>query len=52
MTVNRHFADALVKFVEEGDAVWIHDYQLIPLGALLRERGVKVMVQLSLRPVI
>src|ERR1700677_3025828 len=41
MTVNRYFADALVKFVKEGDTVWIHDYQLIPLGALLRERGVK-----------
>ena len=41
MTVNRYFADALVKFVKEGDVVWIHDYQLIPLGALLRERGVK-----------
>jgi trehalose 6-phosphate synthase len=41
MTVNRYFADALVKFVKEGDAIWIHDYQLIPLGALLRERGVK-----------
>jgi len=41
MTVNRYFADALVKFIKEGDALWIHDYQLIPLGALLRERGVK-----------
>ena len=26
MTVNRQFADALVKFVEEGEAVWIHEY--------------------------
>src|SRR3979490_582918 len=44
MRVNRHFADALVKFIKEGDAVWIHDYQLIPLGALLRERGVKARI--------
>src|SRR5579863_1084412 len=44
MTINRRFADALVKVVKEGDAVWIHDYQLIPLGALLRERGVKVRI--------
>jgi trehalose 6-phosphate synthase len=44
MAINRYFADALVKLVKEGDVVWIHDYQLIPLGALLRARGVKARI--------
>jgi trehalose 6-phosphate synthase len=30
--------------VREGDTVWIHDYQLIPLGGLLREAGVNVRI--------
>jgi trehalose 6-phosphate synthase len=44
MTVNRHFANALVKLVEDGDVIWVHDYQLIPLGSLLRQAGVKARI--------
>lgn len=44
MAVNRYFADALVKLLKEGDVIWIHDYQLIPLGALLRQAGVKARI--------
>ena len=38
--VNALFADRLVPLLREDDTVWIHDYHLIPLAALLRERGV------------
>ena len=37
--VNALFADKLAPLLREDDIVWIHDYHLIPLGALLRERG-------------
>ena len=36
--VNRRFADAVVEHYREGDVVWVHDYQLLRLPALLRER--------------
>jgi trehalose 6-phosphate synthase len=38
--VNSVFADQLVKLLEPDDIVWVHDYHLIPLAAMLRERGV------------
>lgn len=38
--VNALFADKLAPLLKEGDTVWIHDYHLIPLGSLLRERGI------------
>jgi trehalose 6-phosphate synthase len=38
--VNRLFADTLAPLLREDDTVWIHDYHLIPLAALLRERGI------------
>ncbi len=36
--VNDKFADAVAESYEPGDAVWVHDYQLMLLPALLRER--------------
>ena len=38
--VNALFADTLAPQLREDDIVWIHDYHLIPLASLLRERGV------------
>lgn len=38
--VNRLFADTLAPLLRDDDTVWIHDYHLIPLAALLRERGI------------
>ena len=38
--VNAQFADALLPLLRPGDRIWVHDYQLIPLGRLLRDRGV------------
>jgi len=38
--VNTLFADTLAPLLRDDDTVWIHDYHLIPLASLLRERGV------------
>ncbi len=38
--VNALFAEKLAPMLRDDDTVWIHDYHLIPLGALLRERGI------------
>ena len=35
---NNAFADAIVDIVEDGDFIWVHDYQLMLLPAILRER--------------
>jgi trehalose 6-phosphate synthase len=34
--VNAEFAQQLMKVLKPGDAVWVHDYQLIPVGRHLR----------------
>jgi trehalose 6-phosphate synthase len=36
-TVNAQFARQLIKLLKPDDAVWVHDYQLIPLGRYLRQ---------------
>ena len=38
--VNALFAEKLAPLLREDDIVWIHDYHLIPLGAMLRAHGV------------
>lgn len=35
--VNRLFADEILKLVNQGDRVWVHDYQLMLLPGMLRE---------------
>src|SRR5690606_10343555 len=35
--MNRRFAEELKGLIREGDRVWIHDYQLMLLPAMLRE---------------
>lgn len=39
MRVNEQFARQLLKLLKPGDAVWVHDYQLISVGRYLRELG-------------
>ena len=39
--VNALFASKLAPLLRDDDLVWIHDYHLIPLAALLREHGVR-----------
>lgn len=38
--VNALFAEKLAPLLQDDDIVWVHDYHLIPLAQLLRERGV------------
>jgi trehalose 6-phosphate synthase/phosphatase len=36
--VNRKFAEVVIAQAEEGDTIWIHDYQLLLLPALVKEK--------------
>ncbi|MFY0651502.1 MAG: bifunctional alpha,alpha-trehalose-phosphate synthase (UDP-forming)/trehalose-phosphatase [Cyclobacteriaceae bacterium] len=36
--VNQKFADALAELTEDGDKIWVHDYQLLLLPAMIREK--------------
>ncbi|HVS97505.1 MAG TPA: bifunctional alpha,alpha-trehalose-phosphate synthase (UDP-forming)/trehalose-phosphatase, partial [Puia sp.] len=38
LDMNRQFATGVERFLRPGDTVWIHDYQLLPLAGMLRER--------------
>ena len=40
-SVNRRFADALLAEIGPATTTWIHDYHLIPVGRLLRNRNVR-----------
>lgn len=40
MAINRYFAEALLKILQDGDMIWIHDYHLMPLASLLRQAKV------------
>lgn len=42
--VNRKFADAILEVADEGDLVWIHDYHLFLLPAMLRgqQKGLRI----------
>jgi trehalose 6-phosphate synthase len=37
--VNAHFARQLHDILRDDDIVWVHDYHLIPLAKMLRDRG-------------
>jgi trehalose 6-phosphate synthase/phosphatase len=41
---NQHFADEVLKIVKEGDLVWVHDYQLMLLPALIREKHPSISI--------
>ncbi|WP_417360934.1 bifunctional alpha,alpha-trehalose-phosphate synthase (UDP-forming)/trehalose-phosphatase [Galbibacter sp.] len=42
--VNQKFADAVLEHVEDGDQIWIHDYQLLLLPALIRQHKPEVTI--------
>lgn len=42
--VNEKFADALVPMLRANDLIWVHDYHLFCLPALLRARGVRAPI--------
>jgi len=37
--VNGRFADVIARMAQPSDRIWVHDYQLLPLPAALRVRG-------------
>jgi trehalose 6-phosphate synthase len=37
--VNAHFAAKLNDLLQPDDVIWVHDYHLIPLAKMLRDRG-------------
>jgi trehalose 6-phosphate synthase len=37
--VNAHFSNQLSDLLRPDDVIWVHDYHLIPLAKMLRERG-------------
>jgi len=37
-TVNQIFAEHLLRFLKPGDTLWVHDYQLMLLPGLIREK--------------
>ena len=39
--INRRYAEALLTMLRRGDLVWVHDFQLMPLGHELRNLGWK-----------
>ncbi len=39
--INQLFAEQLYPYLRDDDLVWVHDYQLIPLGEELRQLGIK-----------
>ncbi len=42
--VNQAFADAILARAKPGDRVWIHDYQLMLLPAMLRAREARLVI--------
>jgi trehalose 6-phosphate synthase/phosphatase len=42
--VNRKFADTVVSVARDGDLVWVHDYQLMLLPAMLKEANPSLRV--------
>jgi trehalose 6-phosphate synthase len=40
LNVNRLFAERLSRLIGPDDAIWIHDYHLIPLAQVMRDMGV------------
>jgi trehalose 6-phosphate synthase len=41
LRVNDRFADLLADNLEDDDILWVHDYHLMPLAKILRERGIR-----------
>jgi trehalose 6-phosphate synthase len=42
--VNQRFTDALVPMLTPGDMIWVHDYHLMCMPAMLREQGVAMPI--------
>jgi trehalose 6-phosphate synthase/phosphatase len=42
--VNRKFCEAILNYAEEDDVIWIHDYQLLLLPAMLRDAKLNITI--------
>jgi trehalose 6-phosphate synthase/phosphatase len=42
--VNHKFADVVIDHVQDEDTIWVHDYQLLLLPALIREKEAHVTI--------
>lgn len=42
--VNEKFADTILEYLNEGDTIWVHDYQLLLLPQLIKEKRPNVSV--------
>lgn len=42
--VNQKFADVVLEHVNDGDTVWVHDYQLLLLPELLRKKNPNITI--------
>jgi trehalose 6-phosphate synthase/phosphatase len=42
--VNKKFRDAVLRIIDPGDTVWVHDYQLLLLPGLIREAMPEVSI--------
>jgi trehalose 6-phosphate synthase/phosphatase len=43
-SVNQKFAEVVIDYVQDGDTIWVHDYQLLLLPALIREKEAHVTI--------
>jgi trehalose 6-phosphate synthase/phosphatase len=43
-SVNKKFAEVVIDHVVEGDTIWVHDYQLLLLPGLIREKEAHVTI--------
>ena len=43
-TVNQKFADLVLANIEDGDTVWIHDYQLLLVPSMVKEKRPNVKI--------
>ncbi|WP_124981073.1 bifunctional alpha,alpha-trehalose-phosphate synthase (UDP-forming)/trehalose-phosphatase [Nonlabens xiamenensis] len=43
-SVNQKFADVVLENLEDGDTVWVHDYQLMLLPQLIKEKRPEVSI--------
>jgi trehalose 6-phosphate synthase/phosphatase len=46
--VNQNFADVISDNIREGDVIWIHDYHLLLLPKLIREKNPEILIGLFL----
>ena len=42
--VNQKFADTILKYAEDEDIIWVHDYQLMLVPQMIREKRPKISV--------